>query len=221
VNKLNKYVGYFKVGLGLTTKIGVPQAVEIVHERGAKVFVDLKIHDIPNTDIDAVKALNSMGADILNVHASAGINAMLDVAENKGKALAYAVTVLTSLDDEEAHLVYNMPVKTKVLQFARDAKLAGMDGIICSAEELAMLAKHRELNSLRRIVPGIRPKWAQKNDQSRIMTPREAILAGGAGIKLVIGRPISKPPEGIDTPEEAVLLILEEIYEALEFLGAV
>jgi len=216
IEMLKNYVGYFKIGLGLNSKMGVPQAVDMVHRFGGKAFVDQKIKDIPNTLADATKGLADLGVAMLNVHASAEIDGMMAVAENKGSTLAYAVTVLTSMDEEEAYLAYGMPVKAKVLQFARNAVLAGMDGIICSAEELPMLAKHKELIRLRRIVPGIRPKWAPPDDQSRFMTPTEAIKAGGPEVKLVIGRPISKPPIDIGTPVDAVKLILEEITGALE-----
>jgi orotidine-5'-phosphate decarboxylase len=216
VEMLKNHVGYFKIGLGLNSKMGIPQAIDMVHKRGGKAFVDLKIKDIPNTLADATKGLADQGVTMLNVHASAEIDGMMAVAENKGSTLAYAVTVLTSMDEEEAYLSYGMPVKAKVLQFARNAVLAGMDGIICSAEELPMLATHKELDRLRRIVPGIRPKWAPPDDQSRFMTPTEAIKAGGPDIKLVIGRPISKPPKDIGTPIDAANRILDEIAAALE-----
>jgi orotidine-5'-phosphate decarboxylase len=216
VEELADYVGYFKIGLGLNSVMGTPQAVQMVHSRGGKAFVDLKINDIPNTVADAVKALSAQGVAMINIHASAEIDAMMEVAKYKGNSIAYAVTVLTSQDEEEAFLSFGMPVKAKVLQFARFAALAGMDGVINSAEELEMLAKHHELDKLLRIVPGIRPKWAPPNDQSRYMTPADAIKAGGPEIKMVIGRPISKPPKEIGSRVDAAKLILEEIASALE-----
>lgn len=216
VDELADYVGYFKIGLGLSSIMGTPQAVQMVHSRGGKAFVDLKINDISNTVADSVKALSDQGVAMLNIHASAEIDAMLEVAKYKGGSLAYAVTVITSLDEEEAYLSFGMPVKAKVLQFARFAALAGMDGIICSAEELAMLAKHHELDKLLRIIPGIRPGWAAPDDQSRYMTPTAAIKAGGPNIKMVIGRPISKPPKAIGSRVEAAERILNEIADTLE-----
>lgn len=216
VEMLKNHVGYFKIGLGLNSKMGIPQAVDMVHSRGGKAFVDLKFKDIPNTLADATKGLADQGVAMINVHASAEIDGMMAVAERKGSALAYAVTVITSMDEEEGYLSYGMPIKAKVLQFARNAVLAGMDGIICSAEELPMLAKHKELDRLRRIVPGIRPEWAPPDDQSRFMTPTEAIKAGGPDIKLVIGRPISRPPTNIGTQIDAANRILDEIAAALE-----
>jgi orotidine-5'-phosphate decarboxylase len=188
----------------------------MVHSRGGKAFVDLKFKDIPNTLADATKGLADQGVAMINVHASAEIDGMMAVAENKDCALAYAVTGITSMDEEEGYLSYGMPIKAKVLQFARNAVLAGMDGIICSAEELPMLAKHKELDRLRRIVPGIRPEWAPPDDQSRFMTPTEAVKAGGPNIKLVIGRPISRPPTKIGTQIDAANRILDEITTALE-----
>lgn len=216
IEMLKNHVGYFKIGLGLNSRIGTPQAVDLVHRLGGKAFVDLKFKDIPNTLADATKGLADQGVAMINVHASAEIDGMMAVAENKGATLAYAVTVITSMDEEEGYLSYGMPIKAKVLQFARNAVLAGLDGIICSAEELPMLAKHKELNRLRRIVPGIRPEWAPPDDQSWFMTPTEAIKAGGPDIKLVIGRPISRPPASIGTQIDAANLILNEIAAALE-----
>jgi orotidine-5'-phosphate decarboxylase len=216
VEELADYVGYFKIGLGLSSIMGTPQAVQMVHSRHGKAFVDLKINDIPNTVANTVKALSAQNVAMINIHASAEIDAMMEVAKYKGEALAYAVTVLTSQDEEEAYLSFGMPVKAKVLQFARFAALAGMDGVINSAEELAMLAKHHELDKLLRIIPGIRPEWAAPDDQSRYMTPTAAIKAGGPNIKMVIGRPISKPPKGIGSRVDAAELILEEVASALE-----
>ncbi|MCX6758785.1 MAG: orotidine 5'-phosphate decarboxylase, partial [Candidatus Nealsonbacteria bacterium] len=101
VEELADYVGYFKIGLGLNSVMGTPQAVQMVHSRGGKAFVDLKINDIPNTVADAVKALSAQGVAMINIHASAEIDAMMEVAKYKGNSIAYAVTVLTSQDEEE------------------------------------------------------------------------------------------------------------------------
>jgi len=150
---------------------------------------------------------------MFNVHASAGIEAMMSAVANKGQALVLAVTVLTSLEENNANLIFGGPSKARVLQFARDAKLAGCDGIICSPQELELLGKQKELGGLLKITPGVRPEWASAGDQKRIMTPAEAIKAGATA--LVIGRPITKPPTEIGSPVDAAKRIAEEISAVL------
>lgn len=212
VKTLLPYVGYYKIGLELITAGLAHKAIEIIHSFGGKVFYDGKFGDIPNTVGEAAKEVSKLGVKIFNIHASATMSAMLAAVANKGGAKVYAVTVLTSIDEHESNIVFGGPSKAKVLQFARDAKLAGCDGIICSAQELEMLNGHPELLGLKKITPGIRPAFASVNDQKRVMTPVEAIRAGAT--HLVIGRPITKP-EGM-TSEEAAQKILEEISEGMK-----
>ncbi|MBI2042415.1 MAG: orotidine-5'-phosphate decarboxylase [Candidatus Nealsonbacteria bacterium] len=210
---LAPYVGCFKVGLELLTAIGAPKVVEFVHSFGGKVFYDGKFDDIPNTVGGAAKAVAGLNVTMFNVHASAGVEAMMAAVANKGRSLVLAVTVLTSLEENNAHLIFGAPSKAKVLQLTRDAKIAGCDGIICSPQELELLGKQKELAGLMKITPGVRPEWAAAGDQKRIMTPTEAIKAGATA--LVIGRPITKPPTEIGTPVDAAKKIAEEIASAL------
>jgi orotidine-5'-phosphate decarboxylase len=151
---------------------------------------------------------------MFNVHASCGIEAMMAAVKNKGQSQVLAVTVLTSLEENNAHLIFGSPSKAKVIQFARDAMLAGIDGIICSPQELELLGKQKELAGLRKVTPGVRPEWASVGDQKRIITPGDAILAGAT--ELVIGRPITKPPSEVGAPVDAAKRIAEEIAAALE-----
>lgn len=213
VKELAPHADCFKVGLQLLTSIGAPRIVEFIHGLGGKVFLDGKFNDIPNTAAEAAAAVSSLGVAMFSIHASAGIEAMKVAVRSKGGSLALAVTVLSSLDDGDSRLLFGVGVKSKVLQFALDAKRAGMDGIICSPRELELLGRQKELANMLKIVPGIRPKWAATNDQKRVMTPAEAIKAGATA--LVIGRPITKPPAEIGSPVEAVKRITEEIAEAL------
>lgn len=187
--------------------------VELVHSLGGKIFYDGKFDDIPNTIGAASKAVSKLGIKMFNVHASAGVEAMVAAVDNKGKSLVLAVTLLTSLDENNTKLIFGAPSKAKVLQFALDAKIAGCNGIICSPQELEFLGKQKELGGLMKITPGIRPAWAVVGDQKRIMTPAEAIEAGATF--LVIGRPITKPPTEIGTPVDAVKKITEEIAVAV------
>jgi len=212
VRSLAPYVNCFKVGLELLTAVGAPKVVEFVYSLGSQVFYDGKFDDIPNTVGSAAREVAGLNVKMFNVHASAGVEAMMAAVANKGLSLVLAVTVLTSLDENNAHLIFGGPSKAKVLQFARDAKVAGCDGIICSPQELEFLGKQEELGSLLKVTPSVRPKWAATGDQKRIMTPAEAVRAG-ANV-LVIGRPITKPPAEIGTPVDAVKRILKEIEEA-------
>jgi len=193
VKELAPLVGCFKVGLQLLTSVGTPKVVEFVHNLGGKVFLDGKFDDIPNTVGEASVAAVKLGVSMFNVHASAGIEAMMAAvkASRYNSQVGYhcrviAVTVLTSLEENNAHLIFGAPSKAKVLQFARDAQIAGVDDIICSPQELELLGKQKELAGLGKITPGVRPIWASVGDQKRVMTPGEAILAGAKA--LVIGR---------------------------------
>lgn len=213
VKNLAPYVGCFKVGLELLTAVGAPAVVELIHSLNGQIFYDGKFNDIPNTVGNAAGAAAGLNVKMFNVHASAGIEAMMAAVANKGQSIVLAVTVLTSLEENNAHLLFGGPSKAKVLQFARDAKIAGCDGIICSPQELALLGKQKELNALLKVTPGVRPEWASTDDQKRIMTPAEAIKAGAT--HLVIGRPITKPPREIGTPVDAVKRIVDEISSVL------
>lgn len=213
VKRLHPYVGMFKVGLQLLIAEGAPKVVKAIHEAGGKVFLDGKFDDIPNTVGQSSKEAAKLGVKIFNLHASAGMPAMLEAVKNKGRSKVYAVSVLTSIDEHNSNIVFGSPTKAKVLQMAREATLAGCDGLICSPQELEMLGACPELSSLKKMTPGIRPAFSQANDQKRIMAPFEAIEAGAH--YLVIGRPITKP-DGI-TPEEAALKVLDEVAKALSY----
>ena len=213
VESLAPHVGCFKVGLELLTAVGAHKVIEFVHSLGGQVFYDGKFDDIPNTVGGAAKTVVGFNVKMFNVHASAGVEAMMATVANKGQSLVLAVTVLTSLEENNVYLIFGGPSKAKVLQLARDAKLAGCDGIICSPQELELLGKQKELDSLLKVTPGVRPEWAAIGDQKRIMTPAEAIKAGATA--LVIGRPITKPPTEIGTPVDAAKRIADEIAAVL------
>lgn len=213
IETLSPYVGCFKVGLELISSVGGPQAIQFIHQLGGKVFYDGKFNDIPNTIANASIALAMAGVRMFNVHASSGIQGMDSAAVNKGESLVLAVTILTSLEENEAHLIFGTPSKAKVLQFARDALVAGCDGLICSPQELELLGKQKELRRLMLVTPGVRPDWAVTGDQKRVMTPYDAIMAGASA--LVIGRPITNPPKSIGTPVDVAKDILVSIDQAL------
>lgn len=213
VSELGAYVGCFKIGLELINAVGGPQAVDFILKLGGQVFYDIKLKDIPNTMAGASKSITRLGVKMFNLHADNTIEAMKAAVENRGLALLLGVTVLTSIDEENCQLIYGASTKAKVLCFARNAMLAGLDGIVCSPQELKVIASHPELAEFLKVTPGVRPDWAQAGDQKRVMTPGEAIKAGADF--LVIGRPITNPPKTFHSPLEAVQRIAEEIASAL------
>ncbi len=197
----------FKIGAQLFTRAG-PAAVHSVRERGKNVFLDLKYHDIPNTVGQAARAAADLGVSLITIHASGGarmIEAARDaVAGTSTRVLA--VTVLTSLTDAmlRDELGIQSTARGTVLRLAKKAVGHGAHGVVCSPRELEPL--RRELGAGPVIAtPGIRPAWASKDDQARIMTPRDAASAGADFI--IVGRPILKHAE----PAVAVGKILEEI----------
>lgn len=213
IEALSPFVGAFKIGLELMNAVGAPQAVQHIHRLGGQVFVDCKLNDIPHTVQGASRVISSWGVKYFNIHASSGIEAIKAAAEVKKESKLLVVTVLTSLDEANCVSIFGRTPHEKVVQFAKEAKEAGADGIICSAQELHLLRTYPELESLLKITPGIRPTWAEEGDQKRTLTPEEAIKAGAT--QLVIGRPISSPPRGIGGPVEAAKAILSEIQACL------
>ncbi len=210
--ELVDHVGMFKVGLQLITAEGGPRVVKAISELGGKVMYDGKFHDIPNTVKGASAALPD-GVEMFTIHASGGLK-MIRAAMSDAEAGVLVVTVLTSLSEEHAHLIYGVPSKAKVIEFAIWADLAEVDGMVCSPQELTILREEEFNESLLLVTPGIRPTWAVKGDQKRITTPAEAIKMGAD--YLVIGRPITQPPKEIGSPVEAAKRIAEEIAEAME-----
>jgi len=212
VLELSDHVGFFKVGLELLTNEGAPHVVGRLKEHGVKVFYDGKFMDIPNTVAGASRAVAKLGVDMFNVHASGGAEMMEAAVANKGNCKVLAVTILTSLSNTSTVFIYGVPALDKVMYLAGLAYNSGVDGIICSPKELMSVRK--KFPGILLVTPGVRPTWAAKGDQARVMTPGEAVKAGAD--YLVIGRPITQPPEEIGSPVEAAKLIAEEIGEALQ-----
>lgn len=192
VQQLSPELCRVKVGKELFTRAG-PEFVKQLVALGFDVFLDLKFHDIPNTVAQAVKAGAELGVWMLNVHASGGKKMLLAAREalieyGDQAPLLTAVTVLTSMGEEElADIGVARPLETQVLELARLAQDAGLDGVVCSAREAVLLRK--ELGSKFLLVtPGIRPEGSASQDQTRVMTPAQAMVAGVN--YLVMGRPI-------------------------------
>ncbi len=193
VNQLDPALCRLKVGKELFTAAG-PQFVEKLTRSDFGVFLDLKFHDIPNTVAKACTAASNLGVWMLNVHASGGLEMMLAakqaVDQSAGKPLLIAVTVLTSMNQETLRQIgIEAELPTHVLNLAKLTKQAGLDGVVCSAQEAQMLRSNLG-NDFCLVTPGIRPANASKDDQSRIVTPADALKLGSS--YLVIGRPITK-----------------------------
>ena len=185
---------YLKIGMELFYACG-PDMVRELKELGFKIFLDLKLCDIPNTVEKAMRSIAKLGVDITNVHASGGIK-MMEAAKRGLEGTntkLIAVTILTSLDDETLRneLDINKPVKDVVYDYASNAKKAGLDGIVCSPLE-AGIAKELGLIS---VTPGIRLEGDQKGDQKRVTTPKDALNLGSTYI--VVGRSITASPDPV------------------------
>ncbi len=205
----------FKIGLqAINTGLG-HKLIPTITLLGGKIFWDIKLYDIPNTVYKASKAICELGVSMFNVHMSCQDDALrlakIAATESGKDIIVLGVTVLTSFTEEDCRRIYNAPIDIQVSHFATEAKFNDLDGIICSPADLTTFKNGKHLLSLKKVTPGIRPNWAETNDQNkeRTMTPSEAI-ANGADY-LVIGRPISKPPKEIGTPADAFKAILKEI----------
>lgn len=216
VAELTDSVGMFKVGHQLFTAFG-PDIVRRIVERGSKVFLDLKYHDIPNTVAKAAAEAVKLGVSIFNVHALGGLDMMKAAADSANETadklgaplpLVLGVTVLTSMDDKSLRreLKINRSLSRQVSHLARMAQRAGLQGVVASPHEIRLL-RRAVRGAFIVLTPGVRPVWAGRDDQKRTMTPGEAISAGANYI--VVGRPVLKAEDR----KAAVEKILEEIRE--------
>ena len=210
VNKLPE-VSFWKVGLELFVSTGA-EILQYLKDRDKKVFLDLKFHDIPNTVAGACRSACKYEVDLLTIHATAGKKA-LEAAVNEVQKVAkppqlLAISLLTSIDSRS--LAYDLKVPVELPQYALEmamlAQEAGLNGAVCSPQEVAKL---REVcgQDFTLVCPGIRPSWSVKGDQSRIATPKDAIASGAS--YLVIGRPIT----AADNPNQAWSRICQEIAD--------
>ena len=223
VRILQDQVGAYKVGMQLYNSEG-PDMVEYIQLYGGKVFVDLKFHDIPNTVAQTSRVMARRQAFMYTLHAGGGSKMLHSAVEacaeeadkiEVARPLSLAVTVLTSISQEdfEKELGGNGSIKDHVVSLAHTAISAGLDGVVCSPHEIKPIRESCG-NDFLIVSPGVRPVWAGTDDQSRIMTPKAAILEGAS--YLVVGRPITKAKD----PVEASRLIVEEMAEALAELNA-
>lgn len=213
VSSLGDSVSFYKVGMELFYAEG-DQTVRYLQEHGKHVFLDLKLHDIPNTVAHGVSSLTRLGANLITIHGQGGpimMKAAAEAARESAEKLGIerpkllAITVLTSFDNESwSSIGGQLPIADQVIRLAKLAKESGMDGVVCSALEAKMIREACGPDFLI-VTPGIRPSFAATNDQKRIATPSGALQDGVS--RLVIGRPITQAKH----PQEAVRLIIEEM----------
>lgn len=215
VTLLKDSVGLFKVGLELFASQGPAVLIGIREMTNAKVFLDLKLHDIPETMRRAFLAATQYGPEFVSVHCDQGDGFLKDVAENNpGKTKILAITLLTSLTGKNLARLgfvdeYVRDLSKLVLLRARIAKEAGCHGIVCSGREVALIKQ--EMSDIIALTPGIRPEWSvvNRDDQQRIVTPAQAVKNGADYI--VVGRPI----RDAEDPRGAAKRVAEEIESAL------
>lgn len=198
VNELKDEIGMFKIGLQLYSSLG-NEIIKFIKERGGRIFLDLKLHDIPNTVEETARVLTKEGVDMMNIHSQGGYEMMKSAKEISVKTalemgikepLLIAVTILTSLGDEEvAKIGYVKSSKDMVEHLGKLTKEAGLDGVVCSPLEAGIIKKACGEGFIT-VTPGVRPLGEDAGDQKRITTPKKAIEGGSTYI--VVGRPITK-----------------------------
>lgn len=216
VTTLSDEVTWFKIGKQLFTAVG-PASVKLLLEAKKNIFLDLKFHDIPNTIAGAVGSATKIGANIINMHASGGLEMMRAAAEVAEKQVSelgipkptlLGVTILTSVDETifQRDFGTRRKLKDQVAYLAELSQRAGLDGVVASPLEIGLIRKVCG-DDFVIVTPGVRPAGAASNDQQRVMTPAEAIDAGADYI--VVGRPIT----AADNPRQAARTILQEIHK--------
>ena len=188
---------YLKVGMELYYATG-PEIVSYLKDLGHSVFLDLKLHDIPNTVKSAMKVLSHLGVDMTNVHATGGVEMMKAAREGLGKeAKLIAVTQLTSTSEEQMRDFQNIQtsLQESVIHYAKKTAEAGLDGVVCSAQEVKLI-KEATSPEFICLTPGIRPLGAAVGDQKRVMTPADAYHIGSDYI--VVGRPITQATDPVE-----------------------
>lgn len=210
-------IGAFKIGTEIAARQGWKKPIEYIHQKGGQVFADTKLNDVPTTTGKTASIILENSPEFINIHTSSGMESMKALTESVSKnskepyTKTLGVTALTSLSEQEIQEIFGRNHTEAVKHMGRMALQSGLDGLICSPQEIPVIRNDEELDGLVLATPGVRPQWANKNDQQRVTTPREAIEMGGNYV--IIGRPITQSPlEG--GPEESVARIVSEIAEA-------
>lgn len=213
VDRLGDTVGWYKVGSPLFTRTG-PALLEALRERGKRIFLDLKFHDIPSTVANAVHSAKAHGVDLLTVHATGGtdmLKAAVEAAGNPGPRIL-AVTILTSFTPAGVEEVWNrelLSVRDEVSRLGDLAAAAGVHGVVCSPLEAELMRRRRGAGFLV-VTPGIRPANSEAGDQARIATPEAAARAGAD--YLVVGRPIWQATDPVSVAQGIVQSIKAAVH---------
>jgi len=216
VDSLGQEVVFYKVGMQLFYHYGA-SLVQQLKKKGKKIFLDLKLHDIPNTIVSALGSLRALEVDFINMHTLAGKEAMSKakafMTEQKWNAALIGVTVLTSLNQDHLHeFGFQTDLPNTVMTLCQLAKSSGLDGVVSSAQE-ASLIKQKCGSEFKTICPGIRRATDSVNDQQRIMTP--ALAMENSADYIVVGRPIIKALN----PKQEALLYFEEMEKGIKNAG--
>ena len=211
VNQLKSVAGMFKIGSRLFTAAG-PQIVKDIIALDAKVFLDLKFHDIPHQVAGAARSAAELGVSLFTIHASGGsemmrraVEAVSQVKDSQTKVLA--ITVLTSMDAATlAQVGVNSTLTESVVRLAKLAEAVGIDGVVTSPQEIESIRRAVSNPELLIVTPGIRPASSQNEDQKRIATPAAAIAAGASYI--VVGRPITGAANPLEAAREIITQML-------------
>ena len=201
IEKIKSQVFAFKIGYEFFLNFGL-SGYKKIQEKNVKIFLDLKLHDIPNTVKKSIEAISSLNPYFTTIHISGGDEMQKIASLNKKNVKILGVSILTSIDNDQARKYYNNEnIKYLVSSFVNNAIENNLDGVVCSPHEIEMVKKISD-NKLCIVTPGIRPKnYIKNDDQKRFMTPKEAINLGSN--YLVIGRPIT---ESLDPLKEILLI---------------
>lgn len=216
VTEFGEAVDGYKIGLELFHRAG-PEIVRRVAALGKRIFLDVKLHDIPNTVAGALRAIADLPVEMVNVHAFGGRDMLLAAKEAlvgaRHKVQLIAVTALTSLADDDLDAIgVALPLPGLVERLVDLTVACGLDGVVASAQETAVI-RQRTGAGFQIVVPGTRPLWAQANDQKRIATPRAALAAGAT--QLVIGRAVTQSAN----PVESLKRLWDEVLKEDETDG--
>ncbi len=207
-----------KIGQTIAAKTGWPAPINEAQIHEFDVFADAKLHEINNTVHDLGRVILSCQPDFINIFADSSIvalEALLDLRDEVSpETKVLGVTLLTDKTDDEVLSDYGRPRNEQVLCFANKVLEVGLDGVICSPQDLRMLAKYSDFDNVEKVTPGIRPAWSMPNDQQNYATPTEAIEWGAS--RIVVGRPITEQFGLIGglTPRDAFWAVFEEVKRA-------
>lgn len=211
LDKFNEEI-FVKVGMELFYKEG-PEIVRELKKRGHKIFLDLKLHDIPNTVKNATKSLMNLETDMINYHIAGGEEMLMESVKEAKKIneniITLGITMLTSSSEEMIHesilIKDELSIEDTVLSYAKTGKKSGLSGVVCSALEVPVIKKELGEDFIT-VTPGIRPKGSDTNDQKRVVTPSDARELGSDYI--VVGRPITQSENPVDSYHEIKKIFL-------------